>query len=138
MIRAAVLLCAFACPAFAGGPVITDPWARVTALSGAVYLMLDSAEADTLLKAETPAAARSLIHQTVEAEGVTSMRPLEQGLPLSPGITELAPGGTHIMLMGLTAPLADGQSFSLTLTFALAPPQTIEVTVDNSRALAAE
>jgi copper(I)-binding protein len=35
----------------------------------------------------------------------------------------------HIMLVGLKAPLREGQSFALTLTFAKAGPQTVTVMV---------
>jgi periplasmic copper chaperone A len=42
----------------------------------------------------------------------------------------LAPGGMHIMLIGLKSPLKAGQSFPLTLTFAKAGERTIDVAVE--------
>ena len=39
----------------------------------------------------------------------------------------LAPGGLHVMMMGLEEPLVDGKSFPLTLNFERAG--TVEVTV---------
>ena len=44
-------------------------------------------------------------------------------------ITAMKPGGLHIMLMGLAAPLVESESFPLTLTFERAGSLTLEVTV---------
>jgi copper(I)-binding protein len=41
----------------------------------------------------------------------------------------LKPGGYHIMLMGLSAPLKEGDSFPLSLTFAHAGSTTVTVKV---------
>jgi periplasmic copper chaperone A len=49
---------------------------------------------------------------------------LPAGQPVS-----LKPNGYHIMLMGLTQPLKEGQTFPLTLTFAKAGPENLSVTV---------
>ena len=49
-------------------------------------------------------------------------------MEIPPGIAlELEPGGLHVMLMGLQAPLVEGESFALTLTFERAG--AVEVTV---------
>ena len=45
----------------------------------------------------------------------------------------LARGGDHVMLMGLTGPLKDGDSFPLTLTFEHAGNVTVDVVVDSAR-----
>ncbi len=46
------------------------------------------------------------------------MRPLEEGLEIKPGETvTLKPGGLHIMLTGLTHPLAQGSTLKMTLKF---------------------
>jgi copper(I)-binding protein len=42
----------------------------------------------------------------------------------------LAPGGYHIMLMGLKQPLKQGDAFPITLNFANAGPVTAQVTVE--------
>ena len=58
------------------------------------------------------------------------MRELEAGLPLPAGqAVSLAPGGDHIMLMGVTEPLKTGDTVPLTLTFANAPPVEVTATV---------
>ena len=62
--------------------------------------------------------------------GTMKMRPLA-GLDLVPGKPiKLAPGGYHVMLLGLKAPLKQGESFPLTLQFEHAPPLTVTVTVE--------
>jgi copper(I)-binding protein len=47
---------------------------------------------------------------------------------------ELAPGGTHAMLVGLAAPLVAGAKIELTLVFATAGELTVEVPVVDARA----
>jgi copper(I)-binding protein len=51
-------------------------------------------------------------------------------IPVAPGApARLEPGGQHIMLMGLSAPLADGDTLELTLTFERAGEITLDVPV---------
>lgn len=57
------------------------------------------------------------------------MRPLEQGLTIPPDeIVALAPGGNHIMFVGLTAPYEEGQRIPVALNFQR--PGTIEAMFD--------
>lgn len=111
---------------------VVNPWARATppvAKMGAAYLEIRVLAADTLLSASSPAAERIEIHATVENNGVLQMRPLTS-LSIAPGKpAQLAPGGTHIMLVGLRAPLATGTSFPLTLKFQNAGEVTVQVSV---------
>ena len=54
------------------------------------------------------------------------MRQVEGGIPVPAGGTvTLAPGGFHIMLIGLKAPLHAGQGYDVTLDFRHAGPMTI-------------
>ena len=96
-------------------------WARATAASaqtGAVYLtIIDKGAADDLVSVTTPVAGSAKVHETVKKGDVVGMRPVD-ALPVSnAGPTMLAPGGYHIMLTGLKAPLEKGKSFPITLTF---------------------
>jgi copper(I)-binding protein len=60
------------------------------------------------------------------ADGVMTMRPLENGLEIKPGATvELKPAGAHIMILGVKEPLKDGQTVPVKLTFKTAG--TVEV-----------
>lgn len=111
---------------------ITGPWARATppvAKMGAAYLEIRVQAADTLVSASSPVAERVEIHATVDNNGVLQMRPLSS-IPIAPGKpAQLAPGGTHIMLVGLKSPLATGTRFPLTLKFTNAGEVTVQVSV---------
>ncbi len=117
----------------ADGPTVPNAWARASAggaTTGAAYLtVIGGAQADQLVAASTPVAATAEVHQTLTENGVMKMRPVAD-LPVPAGQpVTLAPGGTHIMLMGLKQPLVAGQSFPLTLKFAHAGQVTVDVKV---------
>nr|WP_294865744.1 copper chaperone PCu(A)C [uncultured Pseudogulbenkiania sp.] len=115
---------------------IGHPWSRAMPAmmsSGAVYLKLDNQgkTADRLLAVSTPRAASAELHQNLNDHGIMRMRALPEGIELPPGRgIALAPGGTHIMLMGLTAPLKAGERFPLTLRFARAGTIEVEVKIE--------
>ena len=111
---------------------VEHPWARPSVSSnGAAYLTItEQGAADRLVSVSSPAAAMVQLHETVNEGGVMKMRPVE-GLDLAPGKpVMLSPGGYHVMMMGLKAPLKLGASFPLTLTFAHAAPVTVTVKVE--------
>jgi copper(I)-binding protein len=129
-------LCAIARPASADeSPIVaSDAWARPTlkgTRTGAVYLMLSNrgAAGDRLVGVTTPAAERAEVHEDVTANVVMSMKPVpELALPAGAS-TAVEPGRYHIMLIGVKAPLAAGESFPMTLTFASALPLEVSVAV---------
>jgi len=113
---------------------IDHPWARASAGSaktGVAYLTItDQGAPDRLTGVTTPVAATAELHETMGDMGNMKMRPLA-GLDLAPGKpVKLAPGGYHVMLLGLKAPLKAGDSFPLTLQFEHAPPLTVNVAVE--------
>ena len=84
---------------------------------------------DALVGIATPAAGMPMLHETVVKDGVASM-PHAMSIPVPAGqAVQLAPGGYHGMLMGLTAALKVGDSFPMTLTFEKAGEITINVDV---------
>jgi len=112
---------------------IANAWARATpgkAETGAAYLTIQSPTADRLLSASSPVAKKAELH-TMSMEGmVMKMRPLP-GLDIPAGQpVTLKPGAEHIMLEGLNAPLREGQSFPLTLTFEKAGTRTVTVAIE--------
>ena len=119
----------------ADGPItIEQPWARPTAASvvnGAAYLTIKNTGKtdDTLTGAETSAAAKAELHESSMEGNVMKMRPLGDVTVPAGGSVAFKPGGKHIMLLGLKAPLMAGQSFSLTLHFKSAGTQTVKVDV---------
>ena len=99
---------------------VEDAWARATVPgkggSAAYFTIANEGGADRLLTVSSPTADASL-HSTSMNNGVMRMRPLEAlDVPADSTVT-LKPGGTHVMLMGLKQPLADGGTLELDLKF---------------------
>lgn len=116
---------------------VIDAWARATppgAENGAVYLkILNHGADDRLIGARTSAARAAELHTSATRDGVVEMRPTD-ALPIGAGATvELAPGGTHVMLVGLASRLEAGAHLGLTLVFAKAGEITVDVTVVDAR-----
>jgi periplasmic copper chaperone A len=109
---------AFADPA---GIQVEHAWSRAmpAGATGVVYLTItDRGAPNALTGASSPVAAMAELHQTINDNGVMKMRPVAR-LPVAQGKpATLAPGGYHIMLMGLKQALVAGSSFPVTLTFA--------------------
>lgn len=104
--------------------------------NGAVYLTITNvgAEADRLVSAETPVAAAVEFHNSVEENGVAAMRK-EAAVEIAPGATaHFAPGGFHIMLIGLKSPLTAGETTPLTLHFEKAGAIDLEIVVGDAKA----
>ena len=125
---AAALL--FATPAFAHngvvhlGPInISLPFTRATLPNAPVaggFLTIENTgtEADRLVSVSTDAANAAQIHEMALENDVMKMRQLPDGLEIPAGATvELAPGGLHLMFMGLKRPFVEGETVSVTLTF---------------------
>lgn len=73
----------------------------------------------TLVAASTKAAGEAQLHETVTNDaGQQVMRAKNGGFTIAAGAAlTLEPGGNHIMLMGLTAPIKAGDETTFTLTF---------------------
>mgnify|MGYP001793524410 FL=1 len=126
-----------ATPAFAGSEdvVVEDAWARASIgvnRPGAAYMIIRNTgdEAVTLTGLRTDLAMMPDIHQTsTNAEGVSSMAPAGE-IEIAPGeAVSLEPGGLHAMLMRLQRPMAEGESFSLTLDFSDGGEIMVEVPI---------
>jgi copper(I)-binding protein len=118
-------------------PVVTAAWARATpgqSKIGAAYLTIESPVADRIVSAASPVAARAEMHTHTTEGGVMKMRQVD-GIPVTPGIpTVLKPGGQHVMLIDLKAPLVEGQSFPLALTLEKAGRVDVMVKVEKAGA----
>jgi copper(I)-binding protein len=112
---------------------VDNAWARATpdkAEAGVAYLTIRSPTADRLVSVSSPVAQKAELHTMEMAGMVMKMRPLA-GLDIPAGQpVTLKPGGEHIMLEGLSAPLREGQSFPLTLTFEKAGAREVSVAVE--------
>jgi hypothetical protein len=116
-----------------GDVEIKSAWARATpggAQTAAVYATVVSPAGDKLTAVSTPAAQKAELHTMTMDNGVMKMRQVD-GIDLPAGKpVSLKPGGYHIMLMGLTQPLKEGQTIPLTLTFQKAGARQVTATVE--------
>ncbi|MCS6871919.1 MAG: copper chaperone PCu(A)C [Anaerolineae bacterium] len=132
-----------------GHIVITGAFARPTMKAGhghgghgqghgsksgvsAVYMKIENrgGGSDVLVSAETDVAGVVELHQTVIENDMAMMRPLPEGINLPPGsVTELLPGGLHIMLLDLKRELKEGDVITLTLVFKSGKRVTFDVPV---------
>lgn len=120
----------------AGALVVSGAWTRPTSAGmpmGVAYFTVrnTAAVADTLVAASTPAAARVEFHQTTFAGGMARMRPLREIDVPANGRVEVAPGGIHLMLVDLRAPLAAGTRVPLALVFRKAGRVEIRLAVES-------
>ncbi len=126
--------CALA--ALAGDAVVRvdAAWSRAlppVSRTGAVYLTLVNTgrEPDALVSVHTDVAEHAQLHEHTVSGGLTRMQAVAS-VALAPGqVVRMQPGGLHVMLGGLKRPLAKGDRFAMTLRFARAGAQTLQVQV---------
>ena len=110
----------FAINAFAQNVTVTDAWARATVqgqkATGA-FMKITAKDNTQLVGVSSPVAGVAEIHEMKMDKDVMKMAALPHGLELPAGkAVELKPGGYHVMLMDLKAPLAKDSTVPLTLT----------------------
>ena len=116
------------------GLKIEGAWARASAglaRNGAAYMTIhnEGPVADRLIAASSPIAGTIELHAHLKDGDVMRMRPVV-AVEIAPGEPAvLQPGGLHMMMLDLKAPLKDGESFPLTLTFEKAGKVTVSVDV---------
>ena len=109
---------------------IGHPWAKPADSGGTaeVYFAIVNrgAKADRLIGAETAVASHAVLAETVG--DTATPRAAVDLLPKRP--VPLRPGRLHVRLEGLMRPLREGDTFPLTLRFAMAPPVEVSVLVE--------
>ena len=127
-----------ACSVQATHPIsVKDGFARATfpmAQSAALYLTLSNeGEAPVKLTGVTVSAdiaSDAQIHTTEMDNDMMRMREVKEGIVIAPGESlSFAPGGYHVMLLGLEKGLVEGTSVSLTLSFDSATDYAVELPV---------
>jgi len=124
----------------AGGMTVSNVWSRATAAgakNGVVYLTIANkgSETDRLVKVASPVAKMAELHISRMEGNVMKMEPVE-AIVAEPGKTAtLKPGGLHIMLMSLKAPLKEGEMFPVTLTFEKAGSVEVKAMVGKAGAM---
>ncbi len=116
---------------------IGHPYARPTRdgqlVAGGYLKLTNKGAADRLLSARSPVADAAEIHSMTMDGDVMKMRQVD-AIELPTGQTvELKPGGYHLMLMGLKAPLKVGDQIPLTLKFEKAGEVVVTVKVEEPK-----
>ncbi|MEX6504104.1 copper chaperone PCu(A)C [Pseudomonas zhanjiangensis] len=113
---------------------IEHPWSRAmppVAPTAAAYFVVHNQgrQADRLLGAETPLAAKAELHQHLHADGVMKMQQVQAVEIPAGGEVQFAPMAYHVMLFGLQRQAQAGERFPLTLHFEKAGDLQVEVAV---------
>ncbi len=138
---AAVAAISFAVPALAGSDITIEyPYARASGMSakaGAAFMQItnNGNEDDRLIEVRADIAKKIELHTHIEKEGgIMQMREVEGGFVIPAGSTHmLMRGGDHVMFMGLTRPMLQGDSVSVTMVFEKAGEIVVEIPVDLER-----
>ncbi len=136
----ALALSLSALPVFAADLMIEDPYFRTSsplAKTGGAFMVIANHgnQDDRLLSITSDIAKRVEMHTHIDAgNGVMQMREVEGGFVIpADGMHMLARGGDHLMFMGLTRKVADGDMLNLILTFEKAGEISVEIPVDQLR-----
>ncbi|WDI31658.1 copper chaperone PCu(A)C [Hyphococcus flavus] len=115
---------------------VSEAWARPGQNMSAAYLRIcNGADSpDKLVSASFNGADAVELHTTtLDEEGVARMAPMTDGLELPTGSeVVMEPGGAHIMFIGLTSAIEEGDEPVLSLKFENAPPVEIALEVRQS------
>jgi periplasmic copper chaperone A len=105
-----------------------------TARSAAVYfsIMNHGPEADRLVGLSTPIADAATLHETVVENDIAKMQELPVLDVPAGAMIDLKQGQSHVMLVGLKAPLKENDTFTLELVFEKAGKMPVVITVGPS------
>lgn len=114
--------------------VVHEPYIRLAPpnapATGAFMVLKNGTAADIrLLKADNPASQTTELHTHINDNGVMRMREVPEILVPAKGEAVLKPGGLHVMLINMKAPLSEGQIVPITLTFDDGSSKQIDVKV---------
>lgn len=112
-------------------PHIPQPAATAKTAGGYMVIANTGTEPDRLIGIETDIAAKAEVHESkVDANGVGTMDPVPALEIPAGGTVSLEHGGYHVMLMGLTGKLTEGEMHKATLVFERAGRVEIEFMIE--------
>lgn len=117
------LLSAHALAAGAADAVsVADPYVRMVppgATATAAFMVLKNGGAKDVkvVKADNPASKVTELHTHINEGGMMKMRQVKDIAVKAKGETALKPGGLHVMLIEMKAPMKEGDVIPITLTF---------------------
>jgi len=115
----------FSAGVFAGAAdnvAVQDPYVRLAPpnapATGAFMVIKNNGDKDVkVLKADNPVSKVTELHTHLNEGGVMKMRPVPSIDIKAKGEAVLKPGGLHVMLIDLKAPMKEGDVVPITLTF---------------------
>jgi len=117
-----------------GSIKIENAYVRATApgqpAAGAFMKIENSGSADQLVSASSPAAGEVQLHQMSMEGNVMKMGQVKDIAVPASGSVDLKPGGYHIMLMNIKAPLKAGETVPVKLKFAKAGEVEVKLPVN--------
>ena len=113
---------------------VQDPYVRLAPpnapATGAFMVIKNNGDKDVkVLKADNPASKVTELHTHINDGGVMKMRPVPAIDIKAKGEAVLKPGSLHVMLIDLKAPMKEGDSVPITLTFDDGSSKTVEAKV---------
>lgn len=126
LLSTGLVLCLAPLAVLAAGPApldVSDPWVRALPPgqpNTAAYLVVTNSadEAVTIVGASSPLAETVEIHTSREVDGLQRMERLDQVQVASGERVAFAPGGKHLMLLGLSRMPSPGEEVQLCLQLA--------------------
>ena len=117
-----------------GELVIKDIWGRpgIEGENTAAYMMLmnNGADTDRLLSAQAGVAKAVELHEVQMENDIMRMQQVEGGIEVpAGGDAQLKPGGYHVMLIGLSQDIKEGETYPVTLQFEKSGEVEVEVQV---------
>ena len=108
--------------AAADNVTVQDPYVRLAPpnapATGAFMVIKNIGDKDVrVLKADNPASKATELHNHINDGGVMKMRPVSSIDIKAKGEAILKPGGLHVMLIDLKAPMKEGDVVPITLNF---------------------
>lgn len=142
LLAAGLLFSAGVLAAAADQVSVQDPYVRLAPpgapATGAFMVLKNGGDKDVkVVKADNPASKVTEMHSHVNDNGVMKMRPVP-GIDIkAKGEAVLKPGGLHIMLIDLKAPMKEGEVVPITLEFDDGSSKKVEAKVVRPTAMPA-
>ncbi len=101
---------------------IVDSWARPSPSgteNAAIYLTIENNtdSADTITSVTAEGCGQTMLHETVDDDGVMGMRHMDEAEIPAGGTFVMEPGSYHIMCMGVVEQLVVGDEVEVTVGF---------------------
>jgi periplasmic copper chaperone A len=114
---------------------VSGGWVNLPAVPtnpGAAYFTVHGGPTeDRLLRVNTEVTLKTELHESMKHDGAMTMKPLESVAIPAGGTVTFAPGGKHVMLIGIQRQLKRGETLRLDFTFASGEQIYIDVPVLN-------